>query len=254
FDEFLDLASLLAEHPAAHFMPVERIKSHKKIPESGIRLILAREEDQLPADAYRLMVDTSGITITAHQPGAVINGILTLLQLAYTQPNGQRLPAMLIEDKPRFAYRGLHLDVSRHFYPLPFLKKFIDLMALYKFNTFHWHLTDGAGWRLEIKQYPELTQKAAWRTHVNWKDWWQNGRRYLNEGDPNASGGYYTQNEARELVAYAARKGIRVIPEIEMPGHSDEVLAVYPALSCSGKPHQQAEFCIGNEETFTFLT
>lgn len=254
FDEFSDLASLLSEHPYAHFTPVERIKSHKRIPASGIRLILADEADKLPADAYRLMVDTGGIAITAHQPAAIINGILTVLQLAYTQPNGRILPAMLIEDRPRFAYRGLHLDVSRHFYPLSFLKKFIDLMALYKFNTFHWHLTDGAGWRLEIKQYPELTQQAAWRTHVNWKDWWQNGRRYLNEGDPNASGGYYTQNEARELVAYAARKGITVIPEIEMPGHSEEVLAMYPELSCSGQPYQQAEFCIGNEETFTFLT
>src|SRR5690606_15187554 len=142
------------------FMPVERIKSHKRIPESGVRLILAQENDKLPANAYRLMVDTSGITITAHQPEAMINGILTILQLAYTQPDGRVLPAMLIEDQPRFTYRGLHLDVSRHFYPLSFLKKFIDLMALYKFNTFHWHLTDDAGWRLEIKRYPELTQKA----------------------------------------------------------------------------------------------
>ncbi|GGC32004.1 beta-N-acetylhexosaminidase [Parapedobacter defluvii] len=254
FDEFSDVALLLSEHPYAHFTPVERIKSHKRIPENGVRLIRAREEDKLPADAYRLVVDTGGVTITAHQPAAIINGILTLLQLAYTQPDGRILPAMMIEDRPRFAYRGLHLDVSRHFYPLSFLKKFIDLMALYKFNMFHWHLTDGAGWRLEIKQYPELTRKAAWRTHVTWKDWWQNGRRYLNEGDPNASGGYYTQNEARELVAYAARKGITVIPEIEMPGHSDEVLAVYPELSCSGQAYQHAEFCIGNEESFTFLT
>src|SRR5690606_3903829 len=161
--------------------PVERIKSHKRIPESGIRLILAREEDRLPADAYRLVVDTAGITITAHQPTAIINGISTLLQLAYIQSDGRALPAMLIEDSPRFLYRGLHLDVSRHFYPLSFLKKLIDLMALYKFNTFHWYLTGGAGWRLEIKRYPELTQKAAWRTHVTWKDWWQNGRRYLDE-------------------------------------------------------------------------
>src|SRR5690606_37829205 len=219
FDEFSDVASLLAEHPYANFTPAERIKSHKRIPEGGIRLIRARAEDHLPADAYRLTVDTGGIMITAHQPAAVVNGILTLLQLAYTQPNGRILPAMMIEDKPRFAYRGLLLDVSRHFYPLSFLKKLIDLMALYKFNTLHWHLTDGAGWRLEIKRYPELTQRAAWRTHVPWKEWWQNGRRYLNEGEPNASGGYYTQDEARELVAYAAKKGVTIIPEIEMPGH-----------------------------------
>lgn len=254
FESFMDIASLLADHPVAHFMTVERIKSHKRIPETGIRLIQARDADRLAADAYRLVVDTSGVIITAHQPAAMLNGVLTVLQLAYIQPNGRELPAMMIEDRPRFAYRGLHLDVSRHFYPLSFVKKFIDMMALYKYNTFHWHLTDGAGWRLEIRKYPELTRKAAWRTHALWKDWWHNGRRYLEAGHSNASGGYYTQDEARELVAYAARKGITVIPEIEMPGHSEEVLAVYPHLSCTGKPYKHAEFCIGNEETFTFLT
>jgi len=137
--------------------------------------------------------------------------------------------------------------------PFDFLKKYIDIMALYKFNHFHWHITDGAGWRLEIKQYPELTQKAAWRTHTSWKDWANNGTQYVEQGTPNASGGFYTQEQARELVTYAARKGITIIPEIEMPGHSEEVLAVYPELSCSGKPYTQGEFCIGNEGTFVFL-
>ena len=253
FDAFMDVAGLLYDHPSAHFMAAERIKSHKRIPESGVRLVEARDGDRLAKDAYRLVVDTSGIVITAHQASAMINGILTVLQLAYTQSDGRRLPAMVIEDKPRFGYRGLHLDVSRHFYPLPFLKKFIDLMALYKFNTFHWHLTDGAGWRLEINTYPELTQRAAWRTHPVWKDWAHNGQRYLEMGMPNASGGYYTQAEARQLVAHAARKGITIIPEIEMPGHSEEVLAVYPELSCTGEPFQHGTFCIGNEATFTFL-
>src|SRR5690606_2931943 len=253
FDAFMDVAGLLYDHPSAHFMAAERIKSHKRIPEAGVRLVEARDGDRLAKDAYRLVVDTSGIVITAHQVPAMINGILTVLQLAYTQPDGRRLPAMVIEDKPRFGYRGLHLDVSRHFYPLPFLKKFIDLMALYKFNTFHWHLTDGAGWRLEINRYPELTRQAAWRTHPVWKDWAHHGKRYLEMGKPNASGGYYTQADARQLVAYAARKGITVIPEIEMPGHSEEVLAVYPELSCTGKPYRHSAFCIGNEATFTFL-
>jgi len=254
FDEFLGVASLLSEHPFAQMMPAERIKSHKRIPEGGIRLIRARPEDQLSADAYRLIVDTGSITIVGHQPSAVINGILSLLQLAYTQPDAKVLPALMIEDRPRFAYRGLHLDVSKHFYPISFLKRFIDLMALYKFNTFHWHLADDAGWRLEIKQYPALTQRAAWRTHVKWSDWWENGRRYLDSGHPNASGGYYTQSEARELVAYAARKGITIIPEIELPAHSAAVLAVYPELSCSGKPYAHTEYCLGKEQTFVFLT
>ncbi|WP_262244962.1 glycoside hydrolase family 20 protein [Parapedobacter soli] len=253
FEPFMEVAALLYDHPFAQFTAVERIKSHKRIPATGVRLVQARAEDRLTNDAYRLVVDTSGIVITAHQAPAMLNGILTVLQLAYTQPDGRRLPAMVIEDKPRFGYRGLHLDVSRHFYPVSFLEKFIDLMALYKFNTFHWHLTDGAGWRLQINKYPALTQRSAWRTHPAWKDWWHNGRRYLDMGEPNASGGYYTQAEARQLVAYAARKGITIIPEIEMPGHSEEVLAVYPELSCTGRPYQHSAFCIGNEKTFTFL-
>lgn len=253
FDAFMDVADLLYDHPAVNFMAAERIKSHKRIPEVGVRLVQAREGDRLAEDAYRLVVDTSGIVITAHQVSAMINGILTVLQLAYTQPDGRQLPAMVIEDKPRFGYRGLHLDVASHFYPLPFLKKFIDLMALYKFNTLHWHLTGGAGWRLEINRYPMLSQRAAWRTHPVWKDWADNGRRYLEMGEPNASGGYYTQAEARQLVAYAARKGITIIPEIKMFGRSEEVLAVYPELSCSGERYGHNTFCIGNEATFTFL-
>ncbi|SKB26079.1 hexosaminidase [Parapedobacter luteus] len=253
FEPFLEVAALLDDHPFAAFAPVERIKSHRRIPEAGVRLVEARDIDKLAPDAYRLLIDTSGITITAHQPAAMRYGILTLMQLAYTLPNGGVLPAMLIEDKPRFGYRGLHLDVSGHFYPVSFLKKFIDIMALYKFNSFHWHLAGGPGWRLEIKRYPELTQKAAWRTHTRWKDWWQKGRRYLPAGHPNASGGYYTQDEARDLVAYAKRKGITIVPEIDVLGHADEVLAVYPQLSCTGRPYQHGEFCIGNEETFTFL-
>ena len=253
FESFMDVANVLYDHPAVNFMEVERIRSHKRIPDRGVRLVRARDEDRLANDAYRLVVDTSGIVITAHQAPAILNGILTILQLAYTQPDGRRLPAMVIEDKPRFGYRGLHLDVSHHFYPLPFLEKFVDLMALYKFNTFHWQLTGGAGWRLEINKYPELAHRAAWRTHPVWEDWWRNGRRYLEVGKANASGGFYTQAEVRQLVAYAARKGIAVIPEIEMPGHSEEVLAVYPELSCTGRPYQHNTFCIGNEATFTFL-
>ena len=189
FEPFMEVASLLAEHPYTNFSEVERIRTHKRIPETGVRLVQAQGIDKLPADAYRIVVDTGGIILMAHGSDAMINGVLTLLQLAYTQADGRELPAMLIEDQPRFGYRGLHLDVSRHFFPLPFLKKFIDLMALYKFNKFHWHLTDGAGWRLAINKYPELTQQAAWRTHVAWKDWWHTGRRTLEGGDPNASGG-----------------------------------------------------------------
>lgn len=222
FDQFAEVARLLDDHPYARFAPVERIRSHKRVPESGVRLIQARDEDRIPAQGYRLQVDTTGIRITAGDEAGMRQGILTLLQLAYTQRNGQALPAMLIEDQPRFGYRGLLLDASSHYYPVPFIKQFIDVMALYKFNRFHWQLAGLAGWRLEINQQPELTQKGAWRTHVNWTDWWHNGQKFVEAGHPNASGGYYTQDEVHELVAYAARKGVTIVPGIGLPAGEDE--------------------------------
>ncbi|ODM55775.1 glycoside hydrolase family 20 protein [Elizabethkingia meningoseptica] len=247
--EFDKTLALISEYPAfKNRSAVIPVKSGQ-----GDLNIVKVNDPQLNPGAYKLKIDKKGILIQASDVSGAINGIHTLIQLGLLQEDSSRLAYSVIEDKPRFSYRGLHLDVSRHFFPLSFVKKYIDLMALYKFNNFHWHLTDGAGWRLQIKKYPELTNKAAWRTHTVWKDWWQNGRQYIEEGRPNASGGYYTQEEAKELVKYAADRGINVIPEIEMPGHSEEVLAVYPELSCSGKPYTQSEFCIGNPKTFEFL-
>ncbi len=202
---------------------------------------------------YRLIITPDRITLLASSSSGAFYGMQSLMQLILLQPQKDNLPCCEITDHPRFSYRGVHLDVSRHFFPVSFVKRFIDLMALYKMNTFHWHLVDGPGWRLEIKKYPELTSKAAWRTHANWKDWWESGRRYSEEGNPNAYGGYYTQEQAHEIVAYAAQRGITVIPEIEMPGHSEEVLAVYPHLSCSGISCKNGEFCLGNDSTFIFM-
>lgn len=158
-----------------------------------------------------------------------------------------------IEDTPRFAYRGLMLDVSRHFSTKEFIKKQIDALAYYKINRLHLHLTDAAGWRLEIKKYPLLTEFAAWRTDPTWKQWWNGGRKYVRFDAPGAYGGYYTQDDIREILEYARQHYITVIPEIEMPSHSEEVLAAYPQLSCSGEPYKNSDFCVGNEETFTFL-
>lgn len=202
---------------------------------------------------YQLKITPDNVFITARTQTGAVNAMQTLLQLLLLQPQPSTLPCADISDHPRFGYRGVHLDVSRNFFPAAYIKHFIDLMALYKMNTFHWHLTDGAGWRLEIKRYPELTKIAAWRNEANWKDWWTKGRRYSKEGDSNAYGGYYTQAQAREIVAYAAQRGITVIPEIEMPGHSEEVLAVYPQLSCSGTPYKNSELCLGNDSSFHFL-
>ncbi|WP_293946214.1 MULTISPECIES: beta-N-acetylhexosaminidase [unclassified Sphingobacterium] len=252
-DDFQAAAQLLTEHPAIKGLTLEVLKKNKKAPKEGFRIIKAVDTDNLSKNAYSIQIDEKGLLLKAWDTPQAINGIYTLIQLGYLQTDPSQIAFATIVDEPRFSYRGLHLDVSRHFMPLSFVKKYIDIMAIYKFNNFHWHLTDGAGWRLEIKKYPELTQKAGWRTHAHWKDWWNNGRQYVEKGNPNASGGFYTQEEARELVDYAARKGINVIPEIEMPGHSEEVLAVYPELSCSGKPYSQGEFCIGNEKTFEFL-
>lgn len=202
-------------------------------------------------EAYKLTINKSGVLITAKFEVGLFYGVQTLLQLVENDSN--ELQYMEIKDQPRFGYRGLMLDCSRHFLTMDFLKKQIDMMAYLKLNRFHWHLTDGPGWRLQINKYPELTQIGAWRMEPTWKEWWNSGRKYVKEGTPGAYGGYYTQDEARELVKYAADRHIIVIPEIEMPGHSEEVLAIYPKLSCTGKPYTSSEFCIGNENTFEFI-
>ena len=209
----------------------------------------------LGEEGYRLEAAKNGVTISAPSEIGLFYGIQTLHQLALERKVDGKIaiPTVQISDYPRFAYRGMHLDVSRHFYSVDFIKKQLDVMAFYKFNKFHWHLTDGAGWRLEVKAYPELTRNAAWRNGNTWKEWWTTGRTYSEEGAEGAYGGYYTQDEVRDIVKYAAQRNITVIPEIEMPGHSEEVLAVYPNLSCTGEAHSSGEFCIGNEEVFTFL-
>ena len=204
-------------------------------------------------ESYALNIDKNRIVIAALKPAGIFYGIQSLLQMIPIEGGLFSLQSVQITDNPRFGYRGMHLDVSRHFYTKEEVKKFIDLIAMYKFNRFHWHLTDAAGWRLEIKQYPLLTQKAAFRTQANYNDFWRGERKYADEGADNAHGGYYTQEDAKEIVKYASSKHITVIPEIEMPGHSEEVFIAYPNLSCSGKPYVDSDFCAGNDDTFTFL-
>ena len=216
--------------------------------------IIAPVSDQESMESYQLSITGQGISVVAPSAAGLFYGFQSLLQLAEQEADGTfSFPLIEIKDSPRFSYRGLHLDVSRHFRTKEFLKKQLDAMARYKLNRFHWHLTDGAGWRLEIKRYPELTEQAAYRPYPNWKAWWKGGRKYCTKDAPGADGGYYTQEDAREIVEYARQRHITVIPEIEMPGHSEEVLAVFPHLSCSGKPYVNSEVCIGNEDTFTFL-
>ena len=219
---------------------------------NGIELNLCDSSIVTGNEAYRIEIDKKGVRLSANTETGIFYGLQTLLQLLNNGDN-KTLPALTINDSPRFPYRGLHLDVSRHFFDKEFVKKQLNAMAYFKMNRLHWHLTDGAGWRIEIKKYPRLTSFAAWRPFDKLNDWWVEGRTFCEQDDPRAVGGYYTQDDIREVVAYAAERHITIIPEIEMPGHSEEVLATYPELSCSGKPYVNADFCIGTEKTFEFL-
>lgn len=219
---------------------------------NGIELNLCDSSIVTGNEAYRIEIDKKGVRLSANTETGIFYGLQTLLQLLNNGDN-KTLPALTINDSPRFPYRGLHLDVSRHFFDKEFVKKQLNAMAYFKMNRLHWHLTDGAGWRIEIKKYPRLTSFAAWRPFDKLNDWWVGGRTFCEQDDSRAVGGYYTQDDIREVVAYAAERHITIIPEIEMPGHSEEVLATYPELSCSGKPYVNADFCIGTEKTFEFL-
>jgi hexosaminidase len=197
----------------------------------------------LGEEGYRLDATTKGVTIRAAAAHGAFYGMQTLRQLlpvdVYRQAKtaGVRwtVPAVVIEDTPRFSWRGAHLDVARHFMPKEFVKKYIDLLAIQKMNTFHWHLTDDQGWRLEIKKYPKLTDVGAWRSEtLIGHDVGDNSRAAADrQFDGKKHGGFYTQDDVREIVAYAAARFVTVVPEIEMPGHSQEVVAAYPELGCT---------------------
>ncbi|MEP6898102.1 MAG: family 20 glycosylhydrolase [Rhodanobacter sp.] len=210
------------------------------------RIVLRLDPAITGAEAYRLQVTTQQILITASHERGLFWGVQTLRQLLPLQRRARvEIPVTDIRDGPAFAYRGIMLDVSRHFYPVAFVKKQLDLLSYYKINTFHWHLTDDQGWRIQIRKYPRLTEVGAWRT----------------ESDGRRDGGFYTQQQIRDVVAYARARNIMVIPEIEMPGHSTAALAAYPELSCTRQPlpvsttwgvHKDI-YCVGDEGTFTFL-
>lgn len=217
--------------------------------------------DQIKGEeAYELDVRESGITITGSTPAGVFYGVQSLRQLLPVNidesAKAVTIPSVKIKDAPRFSYRGMHLDVARHFYGPDFVKRYIDLIALHKMNTLHWHLTEDQGWRIEIKKYPKLTEVGAWRDetligHGGKTPFEYDGKRY---------GGFYTQEEIRDVVAYAQKKFVTIIPEIEMPGHSQAALAAYPDLACTEGPFEVAKrwgvfedvYC-PKEETFQFL-
>jgi hexosaminidase len=257
-----------------------KLKIVNKLSSANSIILNYERMDNEVAGAYRMTVNNKGVYIAGDNAQGVFYGIQTLIQLLPVpearlkmRPNKLAIPYVSIEDAPRFGYRGLMLDVCRHFFPISFVKRYIDYLALHKFNTFHWHLTDDQGWRIEIKKYPKLTSVGAWR----------NGTiigRYPGTGNDNLKyGGFYTQEEVKEIVKYAADRYIDVIPEIEMPGHGSAAIAAYNDLSCfpdvptknyfpknqvwagdsTGKQVQQTwgvfddVFCAGKENTFQFL-
>ena len=222
----------------------------------------------MSSESYQLTVNTDLITIEAPGAQGLFYGIQTLIQLLPAQVySGRKLPAITllapcvkISDTPRFSWRGMMLDVSRHFFPKDFVKEYIDYLALHKMNSFHWHLTDDQGWRIEIKKYPKLTEVGAWRVDREDKPW--NNREPQKAGEAATNGGFYTQDDIKEIVEYARSRFITVIPEIEMPGHCLAALASYPQYSCTGGPFTvppggvwpiKDVYCPGNEETFQFL-
>ena len=230
-----------------------------EVPASGIRFVT---DESLPAEGYELNVDGEGIEVRASQFPGFLYALQSLEQLLPAAVYGTEpapdaaweVPCVKIADAPRFAYRGMHLDVARHFFSVDEVKRYIDVMAIHKLNTLHWHLTDDQGWRIEIKRYPELTAVGSIRkATVVRKEWG------TYDGTP--YGGFYTQDEIRDVVKYAADRGVTVIPEIDLPGHMLAALTAYPELGCTGGPYEvwgrwgvaDDVLCPGREKTFEFL-
>ena len=225
---------------------------------NGVNAIVLRRDTAagIPPEGYRIDISARRAQLSAGDDAGLFYGLQTLLQLADERGN---LPCVSIEDHPRYRYRGLHLDVCHHFFPVRFIKHYLDWMASCKLNTFHWHLTDDQGWRIEIKRYPRLTEIGGYRTRTQIGGFHEDPITY----EQGRYGGYYTQDEIREVVAYAAKRHIAVIPEIEMPGHATAALAAYPELACGHGPKSfetsgrwgvlDDVFCPGKEQTFEFL-
>lgn len=219
-------------------------------------ILLTADPKMKEQEGYRIQVNNKAITIAGATPAGVFHGIQTLRKslAGLTQGEEVLFPAADIADAPRFGYRAMMLDCARHFFPVAFVKQFIDMLALHNMNTFHWHLTDDQGWRLEIERFPLLTKISSMResTVIGRNSDVEDGLPY---------GGFYTKEEAREIVEYARKRHITVIPEIDMPGHMVAALAAYPHLGCTGKGYKVGSkwgvyrdvLCIGNEDTYAFV-
>lgn len=253
---FILLSALLIPSPVS-FIPSEGISKANSVvirqDRRPFRKAVAELEPWQQEEAYRLTIGSNRIKIEAITEEGVFRANKTLEQL---RALGE-VPCGVIFDYPRFRHRGLMIDESRSFKGLDFLKKQIDAMALLKLNVLHLHLDDSAGWRIESDSYPDLTAKTAWRIGYTYHEWEAGKYKFTTADDPSGYGGYYTKEELKELVAYAAERFITVIPEIEMPGHSMEVGFAYPEVLCQlpdGRRHTGAwDLCPGSEETFKLL-
>jgi len=263
--ELETLASFFIEKVRLAGGPLMQMSTEKqagKKSRKAIHFSLKGADPALGKEGYMLKVSRKNIVLQANTGNGIFYGMQSLFQLMppeIEQVSTARdsikwqIQAVKITDKPRFPYRGMHLDVCRHIFPVDFIKKYIDILSMYKINTFHWHLTDDQGWRLEIKKYPKLAKISAWRkgTQVAKTD----------ETDNKPYGGFYTQDQVKEVVAYATQRYIRVMPEIEMPGHAVAALAAYPEYSCRRVPLEVRTtwgvsddvFCAGNDSTFMFI-
>ena len=252
-------ANLLAEY--IHQMSGKKLKVTDE-PVTSNAIILATGLNADNAEAYQLKVTQDNVTITGTSEAGTFYGIQTLRKsLPITNKGDISLPAAEINDYPRFSYRGVHLDVSRHFFPADSVKHFIDMMALHNINRLHWHLTDDQGWRLEVKSLPRLTAIGAWRA-PRVGNWWE--REPQLPTDSLSYGGYYTTEDIREIVEYAQQRYVTIVPEIDIPGHSMAALSAYPEISCTGGPFHvnvgntfyteiENSLCAGNEQTFEVL-
>ena len=214
-------------------------------------------DSALGDDGYEVTISPDALEIAAQTGAGHFYGEQTLRQMI---DDLNCIPCCTVRDWPRFRWRGMHLDVSRHFFPVTFIKRYLDILALHKLNVFHWHLTDDQGWRIEIKRYPRLTEIGAWRVNREDRPW--NAREPQRDGEIADYGGFYTQGQVAEIVSYARDRCIEIMPEIEMPAHALAALAAYPEFSCTGGPFHVAPgqywpdtdlFCAGNENTFVFL-
>ena len=244
-----------AEFLAQYIREVTGIQVSTTTSKSKNAITLSLNKKMKEDEGYVITVTNKGITVTGKTPNGIFYGIQTLRKSLPTEKTDSQItfPGVVIKDAPRFGYRGGMLDCGRHFFPLDFVKKYIDLLALHNMNVFHWHLSEDQGWRIEIKKYPKLTEVGSVRSETVIG---HNSDVY--DGVPH--GGFYTQDQAREIVKYAADRYITVIPEIDMPGHMLAAMASYPELGCTGGPYKVQTswgvfddvLCLGNEKTYQF--